>query len=135
MTWKIFDVTVDGFPPVVFTAANRSKALAQAWRQYGHVDDRITLVDFRKIARARVRKEPPRPDGYDSVRRQYMVDPKIGGRVRLAHEGPMTGREGTVIYPGTSTCYVHVVLDGAEHSSVVHPMNVEFIGRAEKAAA
>lgn len=125
--WRTFDVTVHGFPAIPYSAPTRGKAIAAAFRDYGVLDDRITFGGFMKIARARVRKESPTPDGYDYVRRAYGVSPCIGQRCRLRDEGPSTGLEGEVVYPGRSTVHVHVVIDGRDYAVMVHPTNVELL--------
>jgi hypothetical protein len=127
MGWPLFNISVCGFPSFVLTAPTRGKALAAALVSYQNYDDRMTMKAFMQIARVRRRATPVLDDGYDYVRLAYGVDPQIGGRVRLRNEGPnFNGRLATVIYPNrTSTAYVHVIIDGDEHSCVVHPDNVE----------
>ena len=118
---KMFDVTVEGYGTAVMVAQSRGKALADAWRSPAFD---CTFGDFLKIAKARVTTETPYPDGYDSVRRNYGVDPRIGQRVRIL-ESELG--EGVVVYPGPSTCYVHVAVGGHDRPICVHPSNVELL--------
>jgi hypothetical protein len=127
--WRCYEVTVEGFPSFVLPAPSRSKAMAESWRRYNDGPD-ISFRDFLKVARARL-VPTPRDDGYEYVRRVYGVNPRIGQRVRLQHEGPSSGLEGVVVYPGPSTAYVKVVLDGRDFPVNVHPDNVELLERAD----
>lgn len=122
---KTYAVSVDGFPPAVYSAKSPAAARAEAWRNYSECRD-CTFREFLRISRVRVCPVPD-DDGYSYVRRAYGVDPKIGGRVRLVNEGPSTGLEGTVAYPGRSTAHVHVLLDGRDHVVSVHPLSIEAI--------
>ncbi len=131
---RMYEVTVDGFPPVTYSAMSPAKARAEAWRNFSSAYDctrRLTFKDFLKISKVR-RCGPPANDGYDYVRRNYGINPKIGDRVRLINEGTISGMEGEVVYPDISTAHVHVVIDGRDHAVCVHPMNVEFIAEALK---
>lgn len=124
LPWPLFDVTVSGFPTMVYQAKTRGKALSMAYSDYGILDDRIKFGDFLRIARARRRDAVPANDHYGPVRRQYRVNPTVGQRVRLRHEGDWSGREGTVMLPHHDMCHVLVLVDGEEAPCRVHPMNV-----------
>lgn len=92
-------------------------------------DMSITFDEFLKWYKPRPRRRStsPQPDGYDYVRRTYKLDPRIGQRARLKDEGTMTGMEGTVLYPGTSSAHVHIILDGMREPSICHPYSVELL--------
>lgn len=122
---RCYAVTVDNFPPVVYSAETAAKARAEAWRDFTSAYE-CKFKDFLRISRVRL-CPVPRDDGYEYVRRNYNVSPKVGQRVRLINEGPSTGLEGEVLYPGKSTAHVHVMLDGRKHSSIVHPLSVELL--------
>lgn len=124
MSIRMFDVTVRGYPPHPISARSRGKALYQCFLLLGECWPDLKFGAFLKIATARSRATPPADDGYDYIRRNYSVDPKIGHRVRLKDEGPSTGLEGEIIYPGPSTAHVHVVIDGRAHAVLVHPLSV-----------
>ncbi|MEO1042812.1 MAG: hypothetical protein AAFX52_11020 [Pseudomonadota bacterium] len=49
---KSLEVTVQGFPPMVFTGATASKAFVGAWRQYCHAYQ-CTFGHFMTIAKRR----------------------------------------------------------------------------------
>lgn len=125
MTWRTFEISVAGFDPFTLSAASRSKARYDAWQRFREPYPDVTFGEF--VSRCRVRGcTVPQPDGYDYVRRNYGVDVRPGQRVRLKNEGPtFNGREGLVIYPGRSTAMIHLVLDGASNSTIVHPLDVE----------
>lgn len=124
MTWRTFEISVEGFDPFTLAAPSRSKARYEAWQRYREPYPDITFGEFARRCRVRGCDVPAR-DGYDYVRRNYGVDVRPGVRVRLQNEGPrFNGREESVIYPGQSTAHVHLVLDGEKHVSRVHPLNV-----------
>ena len=130
--WKTYDVYVTGFPPVAVSAPSRGKALVSAMESYSHVDEHITFGRFLKIAKAYVRKEEPRPDGYDYIRQAYGVDVAIGDVVKLENEGSWNGREGKVIYPGRSSAHVLLAMEGEASPIRVHPDNVRLVSRGTK---
>ena len=122
----IYAVTVEGFSePVTISAATASKARAEAWRRFNDAFE-CSFRDFLSISRVQ-KVSAPTDDGYGYVRRHYGLDVKIGQRVRLKNEGRMSGTEGEVIYPGTSTAHVHVQLDGRPDVSHVHPSSIEIL--------
>lgn len=131
-TWPLFDVTISGFPPVTYQAATRGKALSIAYGDYGILDDGIKFGDFLRIARVTRRHNLPSNDRYGPVRRQYGVDPRVGQRVRLQHEGDWSGREGTVMLPRSYCCHVVVLVDGEDDVVRVHPANVVFLDGAAR---
>lgn len=122
---RTYSVTVEGFPSVVYSARSPAKARSKAWQHYSSAFD-CSFKNFLRISRVRSCGVPA-DDGYAYVRRTYGVDPKVGDRVRLVNEGQASGQEGEVVYPGQSTAHVHVLLDGREHVSIVHPMSIEFV--------
>jgi hypothetical protein len=114
-----------GLSAQTYSAKSPAAARAAAWRDFTSAWD-CTFKDFLRISRVRACPVPA-DDGYAYVRRNYGVDPKVGARCRLVNEGPSTGLEGEVVYPGPSTAHVHVRLDGRDHNSIVHPSNIQFI--------
>lgn len=121
MAFPMYEVTVEGFPPVLYAAATPAKARTRAWHAYTSAYE-CSFRDFLKISTLR-RCGIPEDDGY--VRRNYGIDVRIGQRVRLKEEGRLSRQCGEVIYPGRSTAHVHVVLDGDDHPVIVHPANVD----------
>lgn len=126
--YRLFEVEVAGFPPATYSALSRSKALYQCYLRFSEP----WPCSFREfLAKTKCRATTmPADDGYGYVRRTYGVDPRIGQRCRLKNEGPSTGLEGEVVYPGKSTAHVHVVIDGRDFAVNVHPMNIELLGNA-----
>lgn len=123
---RTYEVTVTmqgGQHAATYSAKSPAAARADAWRNFTSAFD-CTFKDFLRISRVRACPVPA-DDGYSYVRRNYGVDPKIGSRVRLVNEGPMSGIEGEVLYPGPSTAHVHVLLDGRKDRSIVHPSNIQ----------
>lgn len=130
MAIRTYEVIIDGFPPVTFSALSPAQARMEAWQCFTHAYE-CTFKDFLKISRVH-RCSVPTDDGYSYVRRQYGVDPQIGARVRLINEGPSTGLEGEIVLPGaSSSAHVHVVIDGRKHAVCVHPLNIEFLKGGE----
>lgn len=118
-----YSVKVEGFEgSLEVAAASRSKARYEAWRSFTDAWD-ITFARFQKIARVRVARLDPRA-GYDYVNRAYSVDMWAGRRVEIINEGSISGRQGTVVYPGRSTAHVKVLLDGDTDPVIVHPISV-----------
>lgn len=124
MSWKTFKIELDGHDAFVATAASRAKARVEAFHSYREHHQAETFGAFVRRVRITV-CETPANDGYDYVRRNYGVDPKVGQRVTLINEGRSSGQSGFVIYPGRSTASVHVVIDGRDFAVRVHPSNVE----------
>lgn len=124
--YRLYEVTVDGFPGVSYSALSRSKALYQCYLDFSEPWP-CTFREFLAKAACRRVATTPSDDGYGYVRRNYGVDPKIGQRCRLKNEGPSSGLEGEIVYPGRSTAHVHVVIDGRDFPVSVHPMNVELL--------
>lgn len=123
---RTYGVTVtmhSGQHTATYSAKSPASARAAAWRDFTSAFD-CTFKDFLRISTVRA-CPVPKDDGYSYVRRNYGVDPKIGGRVRLINEGSSTGLEGEVLYPGPSTAHVHVLIDGRDHRCIVHPDNIQ----------
>ena len=122
--FRHFSVNVAGFEPFTLGALSRGKALAEAFSRFSEAYPDVTFREF--LVKARVIScDAPAADGYDYVRRNYGVDVQLGQRVRLKDEGAASGREGEVVYPGTSTAHIHILLDGELRTSRVHPLNIE----------
>ena len=123
--WPTFDIRVAGSPPVVYQAPNRGQAMHQAWQDFRTYDDQCSFRKFESMASVEPRKRPVTPDGYDYIRSAYGVDVRIGKRVTLQNEGPLSGKQGVVLYPNKpSAAHVRVLLDGASSAALVHPMSV-----------
>lgn len=84
----------------------------------------------RLIREARRHAGQPADDHYGPVRRQYGVNPKVGQRARLQHEGKRSGKEGTVMLPRHDMCHVLVLIDGEPEPLRVHPANVVLLEAA-----
>lgn len=124
-TYAVTVTMTSGQHTATYSAKSPASARAEAWRNFTSAFD-CTFRDFLRISRVKACPVPV-DDGYGYVRRNYGVDPKVGGRVRLVNEGPSTGLEGEIVYPGVSTAHVHVLMDGRDHVVNVHPLNCEFI--------
>lgn len=123
---RLWDVTVEGYGTSPVYARSRAAAIYQAFLSDAFSSYRFG--QFIRIARARARPTTPEPDGYDYVRRNYNLDCKVGQRCRIKNEGPSwNGKEGVVLYPGPSTAHVHILVDGMDHISHVHPYSVELL--------
>lgn len=126
-----YDVTVqDGDRQMTETivAPTPAKARAEAWRRFSEPYPDVTFKVFLRLCRSVRLNTQPSSAGYEAVERQYGKRFRVGDRVRLNEgEGRFAGKEGTLVYPGPSTCYAHVVLDGAEHPVVVHPYGCDVI--------
>ena len=132
-SWRTYAVTVDGFEqPMTVSARSAGAARYDAWLSVSESWCDLSFRDFLGMVKVRSCPTPSREyDGYGYVRRAYSVDPTIGQRVRLKNEGPSSGLEGVVVYPGPSTAHVHVVIDGRDHAVSVHPLNVELLELAD----
>lgn len=126
MTWRTFEIRVEGFDPFVLTAPTRSKARYEAWQRFSEPYPDVTFGQFARKCRVVACAAPPN-DGYDYVRRTYGVSPRLGQRARLINEGSSSGMEGQIVYPGRSTASVHMVMDGRSFTTRVHPLNVELL--------
>jgi hypothetical protein len=128
MTWRCFEITVAGHEPFVMAGMTHGKVRAAAFDSYRECRYGAKFSDFMRLCKVRV-CETPANDGYDYVRRNYGVDPKVGQRVELVNEGRTDSERvaGVVVYPGLSTASVHVVVDGRDFAVRVHPTNVAAI--------
>lgn len=126
MTWRNYQIAVEGFPPFVAGAVSRGRAMADAFSRYREPYPDITFREFLKRTRVTACAAPT-IDGYAYVRRNYGLNVRLGQRVRLKGEGAISGREGEVVYPGESTAHVVVLLDGEQHPSCVHPHSVDLL--------
>ena len=131
--WPLFEVAVDGFPPHTIAARTRSAASYQSFLSFTDAydckfRDWLRMTTVRKVAASPV-------DAYAYVRRNYNRDLRHGTRVTIAGEGrDLEGQPGTVIHPGReSTCYAHVVMDGAKHAIIVHPLSVVMTSQPQEA--
>lgn len=126
MTWRTFEIQVEGFPPFIRSASSRSKARYDAWQDFREPYPDVSFGDFARKCRVRGCANPA-DDGYGYVRRSYGVDPAIGQRGRLINEGRSSGKEGVIVYPGRSTASILMVIDGQTCPVRVHPLNVELL--------
>jgi hypothetical protein len=121
---EIFEVTIHDYPPSYISAATRSKARYASWLRYSDTCE-CTFKEFQTFTKVRSNGKPPK-DGYDYVRDYYKIDVHLGQRVRLINEGSYSGKTGEVVYPGSSSQYVHVCMDDHENVIMhVHPLSVE----------
>ena len=118
MEMKYWQVTVEGFPPVVFPALTRGRAMSEAYRQVTHVYDDLDYRRFLKMANAR-KTEMPAFDPYEDIAAYYNVKVRPGDKV-VAEGTPAT------VYHPCKPCgaYVHC-FDGAGCTFIVHPMGIE----------
>lgn len=101
---KTYEITVRGFPPMLYSARSRAQARARCWRDYSVMDDRETrFVDFLKRSTIRAVPNPP----------------GIGERIKVA--GELATR---VIGHGQ---YTYFMLDGSDTILCAHPSEVEQI--------
>lgn len=122
----VYAVKVGEFPPFELSARSRSAAMYEAFMRYSEPWP-CTFAEFLKMASVRTCAVPAN-DGYDYIRRAYEVPVSVGDRVSIKDEGPnWNGREGTVVYPGQSTAYVKVVMDGEQRISNFHPLSVTIL--------
>lgn len=57
---KTYEITVRGFPPMLYSARTPAKARARCWRDYEVMDDRgTTFMDFMKMSTIRRVPNPP----------------------------------------------------------------------------
>jgi hypothetical protein len=125
-SWGVFDVQVGAWPPSIYTGRTAATARWAAFENYRSVYCETSFREFLHLGvRVTRRAAPPVPDGYDYIRRAYGIEVAIGNRVRLRDEGTLSGCTGRVIYPGPNTAYVHVLLDGENRVSRVHPSSIE----------
>lgn len=124
--WKLWEVSVTGYPPFTTVARSRAKAMGEAW--HNMVDCGWRNSSFREFLKTtHVRRHwNESPHTYEGVNRSYEVSVQAGQRIALIHEGPSTGRLGTVQYPRvSSSSRVDVLLDDEQdHIVVVHPQSV-----------
>lgn len=126
MIWRTYSIIVEGYDPFTLSARSRSKARYDAFQRFREPYPDVTFGEFARRCRV-LSCRVPADDGYGYVRRSYGVDPRVGDRVRLVNEGPSSGQEGIVIYPGRSTAHIHVVVDGRDFAVSVHPLNIESV--------
>jgi hypothetical protein len=133
MKWRTYEIHFDGYPPLVRTGTSAAKARYDCFLDLSDAWSDLRFGDF--LRRSRVRVCPtPENDGYGYIRRAYGVDVRPGDRVTITREGPdLEGKGATVVYPGQSTAYVKLVIDGEKRISNVHPLSVIVPG--ERAAA
>lgn len=111
----------------LYTAATASKARYMAYQNFSASFD-YSFREFMALPLSVRKTEPPaKPDdGYAYVRRNYGIDPTIGGLVRIKNESAnWNGRVVEVIYPGVSTAHVVALADGRELH--FHPNSCEVL--------
>lgn len=96
---RTYEVSVDGFPPGLYSARSPAKARVRAWREYTAAYD-ATFKQFMKISRVRRAADPP----------------GIGRRVMVA------GQPATVAIGHGH--YVYFVRDDSDNVLCSHPMDV-----------
>lgn len=122
--WQFYEVSVAGLPPEIFEGPSRDKV---RWRAYAMFAEHYDMP-FARWLRVTVMQRIPAPpdDGYSYIREHYGLSPQIGGRMVLVDEGPNSGREVIVNWPGpqSRTSMIHAHYPGEMRSMVVHPLNV-----------
>lgn len=110
---RTYAVTVEGFPPHLYSARSPAKARVQCWRAYCAYDDRSTFAAFLKVSRIRRAPDPP----------------GIGERIVVA------GLPATRVI-GYSQ-YTHFMRDDSDVILLAHPSEVHSYGSspASKGAA
>ncbi len=110
------------------SARSRGQAIYQRLQAFRDAYQDCTWIEFKAMVTCRMAALPPANDGYDYVRRNYGVNPRIGQRARLINEGADNGKEGVVAYPGRSTAHVHIIFDDLEFALHAHPHSVKLLG-------
>jgi hypothetical protein len=107
---KTYEITVRGFPALLYSARSPSAARARCWRDYSVMGDRETKFrDFLKMSSIRRVPDPP----------------GIGERILVAGD-PAT----RVIGHGQ---YTHFMLDDSDVILLAHPSEVQPVPAAELA--
>lgn len=127
--WRRYAVTVRVSDTVAYTETVSAPTPAAArYQRFLEVSDawnELTFGRFLTMASVRLLAEPPDPRAYDHIRRFYGLDVKHGDRVEIRGEcASVNGRQGHVVHPNGHAHYVHVVLDGENHSGLYHPNSV-----------
>lgn len=135
---RLYRVTLHDGPGQDYVSLHHGRTRSAAiYDAFLDMDSSNSFAEFLKWYKpsAVLAAQYPQPDGYDYIRRAYGVDPRVGQRCALRNEHDWTGKEGVVLYPGTSTAHVHVLVDGQKHHSIVHPANVVMLDQAAQVAA
>lgn len=130
--WPIFRVQVYGYELHAehFTAATKSAAnwaAFSAWREFRQgwsFHDWLVEASISRLTPSEVERLLRLGDGYQYVRSAYGVSPKIGGVYALRNEGPNSGREVVVDWPGLHTSMIRCHYLGERRPMIVHPLNI-----------
>lgn len=124
---RLYEVTARLYGQAYTRPVSARSPAAARYRAYLDADLDMSFRDYQRHTSVRLAPGIPPDDGYGYIRRAYKVDPRIGQRVTLKNEGKdWEGREGEIVYPGTSRQYVHVMFDDLANPVVVHPLSVVF---------
>ncbi|MGU3417694.1 hypothetical protein [Methylobacterium sp. D54C] len=124
---RLYDVTFRMWGQSYTRPVSARSSAAARYRAYLDADLSMPFSEYLRAASVRLSSDAPADDGYGYIRQAYKVDPRIGQRVTLRNEGKdWEGREGEIVYPGTSRQYVHVMFDDLDNPVVVHPLSVVF---------
>ncbi|KTS02518.1 hypothetical protein SB2_25560 [Methylobacterium radiotolerans] len=124
---RLYEVTARLYGQAYTRPVSARSPAAARYRAYLDADLSMPFREYLRATSVRLAPGMPPDDGYGYVRQAYKVDPRIGQRVTLKNEGKdWEGREGEIVYPGTSRQYVHVMFDDLDNPVVVHPLSVVF---------
>lgn len=125
--FRCFEVGRPGHDPVIVAAQSSNRALVKAHREIRTLAGRIDFDRFAALAIVRPLRSAPKPDGYDHIRIYYALDIRPGSRVEVRAPHYMRPKKGTVVYPGISSGYVSVQLDGHDELLAFPPDDVKLL--------
>lgn len=97
---RAYEITVRGFPPVLYSARSPAKARSRCWRDYQVYDDRCGFAEFLKLS---------------SIRRAPEADCR---HTRIL----VCGKPATqIIHPHRRDLFMY---DGSDHVMSAHPSEV-----------
>jgi hypothetical protein len=99
---RTYEVTVQDYPPVLYSARSAAKARARCWSDYASVDDRATFGGFLKISTIRRVPDPP----------------GVGERILVG------GLPATRVIGYSHGHYVHFMRDDSDAVLLSHPNDV-----------
>lgn len=103
---KAFEVTVQGFEPIIYSGRTAAKARRRAYRDYCSYDDRCTFAAFLKISTVR------RAPHHDARHKRVLV----------------CGKAATIIiHPNRTDLFVY---DGSDDVMSAHPTEIEELKEA-----
>ncbi|WP_345820408.1 hypothetical protein ABC766_00055 [Methylobacterium fujisawaense] len=110
---RLYEVTARLYGQAYTKPVSARSPAAARYRAYLDADLDMPFRDYQRFATVRLAPGIPPDDGYGYIRRSYGIDPQIGRRITLTGEGKdWEGREGEIVYPGTSRNYGYATLKG-----------------------